>query len=59
VLTVGGGIAALALAPMLSRTGVAVEVIERAPSPSSSATERAANTIAWSGADGSTAPCAG
>jgi phytoene dehydrogenase-like protein len=31
VLIVGGGIAALALAPTLARTGVAVEVIERAP----------------------------
>jgi FAD-dependent urate hydroxylase len=31
VLIVGGGIAGLALAPMLSRTGVAVEVIEREP----------------------------
>jgi FAD-dependent urate hydroxylase len=31
VLIVGGGIAGLALAPMLARTGVAVEVIERAP----------------------------
>jgi FAD-dependent urate hydroxylase len=30
-LIVGGGIAGLALAPMLSRTGVAVEVIEREP----------------------------
>ena len=31
VLIVGGGIAGLALAPMLARIGVAVEVIERAP----------------------------
>jgi FAD-dependent urate hydroxylase len=31
VLIVGGGIAGLALAPMLARTGFAVEVIERAP----------------------------
>jgi 2-polyprenyl-6-methoxyphenol hydroxylase-like FAD-dependent oxidoreductase len=31
VLIVGGGIAGLALAPMLARTGVAVEVIEREP----------------------------
>jgi 2-polyprenyl-6-methoxyphenol hydroxylase-like FAD-dependent oxidoreductase len=31
VLIVGGGIAGLALAPMLARTGVAVDVIERAP----------------------------
>ena len=31
VLVVGGGIAGLALAPMLARTGVAVEVIEREP----------------------------
>jgi 2-polyprenyl-6-methoxyphenol hydroxylase-like FAD-dependent oxidoreductase len=31
VLIVGGGIAGLALAPMLARTDVAVEVIERAP----------------------------
>ena len=31
VLIVGGGIAGLALAPRLMRTGVAVEVIERAP----------------------------
>jgi FAD-dependent urate hydroxylase len=31
VLIVGGGIAGLALAPMLARTGVAVEVVERAP----------------------------
>jgi FAD-dependent urate hydroxylase len=31
VLVVGGGIAGLALAPMLARTGAAVEVIERAP----------------------------
>jgi 2-polyprenyl-6-methoxyphenol hydroxylase-like FAD-dependent oxidoreductase len=31
VLIVGGGIAGLALAPMLARTGVAVELIERAP----------------------------
>jgi FAD-dependent urate hydroxylase len=31
VLIVGGGIAGLALARMLARTGVAVEVIERAP----------------------------
>jgi FAD-dependent urate hydroxylase len=31
VLIVGGGIAGLALAPMLARTGVAVEVIERSP----------------------------
>jgi FAD-dependent urate hydroxylase len=31
VLIVGGGIAGLALAPMLARTGVVVEVIERAP----------------------------
>jgi FAD-dependent urate hydroxylase len=30
-LVVGGGIAGLALAPMLARTGVAVEVIEREP----------------------------
>jgi 2-polyprenyl-6-methoxyphenol hydroxylase-like FAD-dependent oxidoreductase len=30
-LIVGGGIAGLALAPMLARTGVAVEVIERTP----------------------------
>jgi 2-polyprenyl-6-methoxyphenol hydroxylase-like FAD-dependent oxidoreductase len=29
VLIVGGGIAGLALAPMLARTGIAVEVIER------------------------------
>jgi FAD-dependent urate hydroxylase len=31
VLIVGGGIAGLALAPMLARTGVTVEVIEREP----------------------------
>ena len=31
VLVVGGGIAGLALAPMLARAGVAVEVIEREP----------------------------
>jgi flavin-dependent dehydrogenase len=31
VLVVGGGIAGLALAPILARTGVAVELIERAP----------------------------
>jgi FAD-dependent urate hydroxylase len=31
VLIVGGGIAGLALAPMLARTGVAVDVIEREP----------------------------
>jgi FAD-dependent urate hydroxylase len=31
VLIVGGGVAGLALAPMLARTGVAVEVIEREP----------------------------
>jgi FAD-dependent urate hydroxylase len=31
VLIVGGGIAGLALAPMIARTGVAVEVIEREP----------------------------
>jgi len=31
VLIVGGGIAGLALAPVLARTGVAVEVIEREP----------------------------
>jgi 2-polyprenyl-6-methoxyphenol hydroxylase-like FAD-dependent oxidoreductase len=31
VLIVGGGIAGLALAPMLARTGVAVELIEREP----------------------------
>jgi FAD-dependent urate hydroxylase len=31
VLVVGGGIAGLALAPMLARTGIAVEVIEREP----------------------------
>jgi 2-polyprenyl-6-methoxyphenol hydroxylase-like FAD-dependent oxidoreductase len=31
VLVVGGGIAGLALAPLLARTGVAVEVIEREP----------------------------
>jgi FAD-dependent urate hydroxylase len=31
VLIGGGGIAGLGLAPMLARTGVAVEVIERAP----------------------------
>lgn len=31
VLIVGGGIAGLALAPILARTGVAVELIERAP----------------------------
>jgi FAD-dependent urate hydroxylase len=31
VLIVGGGIAGLALAPMLARIGVAVEVIERTP----------------------------
>ena len=31
VLIVGGGIAGLALAPMLARTGVAVEVVEREP----------------------------
>jgi glycine/D-amino acid oxidase-like deaminating enzyme len=33
VLIVGGGIAVLALAPMLARPGVAVEVIERSPVP--------------------------
>jgi FAD-dependent urate hydroxylase len=31
VLIVGGGVAGLALAPMLARTGIAVEVIEREP----------------------------
>ena len=31
VLIVGGGIAGLALAPMLTRIGVAVDVIERGP----------------------------
>jgi FAD-dependent urate hydroxylase len=31
VLIVGGGVAGLALAPMLARTGVAVELIEREP----------------------------
>jgi glycine/D-amino acid oxidase-like deaminating enzyme len=38
VLIVGGGIAVLALAPMLARPGVAVEVIERSPVPATDGT---------------------
>jgi 2-polyprenyl-6-methoxyphenol hydroxylase-like FAD-dependent oxidoreductase len=43
VLIVGGGVAGLALAPMLARNGVAVEVIERTlarPSPARALTDR-------------------